>query len=53
VYKDQYKSKLTTPQQAIEPVPDTCTIVHGMASGEPGALLGAIAERRVPGNSER
>lgn len=49
MYKDEYKSKLTTPQQAIEPIPDTCTIVHGMASGEPAALLGAVAERARAG----
>ena len=49
MYKAEYKSKLRTPQQAIETVPDTCTIVHGMASGEPGALLGAVAERARAG----
>ena len=49
MYKTESKSKLTSPQQAIEPVPDTCTIVHGMASGEPGALLGAVAERARAG----
>ena len=30
MYKAEYKSKLRTPQQAIEPVPDTCTVVHGL-----------------------
>ena len=49
MYKDQYKSKLTTPQQAIESVPDTCTIVHGLGSAEPGALLEAVAERARAG----
>lgn len=49
MYMAEYKRKLTTPQKAIGPVPDTCTIVHGMASGEPAALLGAVAERARAG----
>jgi len=49
VYKAEYKRKLTSPQQAIEPVPDTCTVVHGLGSAEPGALLGAVAERARAG----
>ena len=53
MYKAEYKSKLTTPQKAIGPVPDTCTIVHGMASGEPAALLGAIAERARAGKFKK
>ena len=49
MYQAEYKRKLTTPQKAIGPVPDSCTIVHGMASGEPSALLEAVAERARAG----
>ena len=49
MYKAEYQRKLTTAEQAIEPVPDICTIVHGMASGEPAALLGAVAKRASAG----
>jgi len=49
MYEAEYKRRLTTPQKAIAPVPDTCTIVHGMAAGEPAALLGAVADRARAG----
>jgi itaconate CoA-transferase len=45
MYRQEYRSKLTTPDQAVEPIKDSATIVHGMANGEPPALLGAIARR--------
>jgi itaconate CoA-transferase len=45
MYRQAYRRKLTTPDQAVEPIKDSATIVHGMASGEPPALLAAIADR--------
>lgn len=45
MYRAEYRRKLTTPDQAVEPIKDSATVVHGMASGEPPALLGAIARR--------
>ena len=45
MYRQAYRRKLTTPEQAVEPIKDSATIVHGMASGEPPALLAAIAHR--------
>lgn len=45
MYRAEYRRKLTTPEQAVEPIKDSATVVHGMASGEPPALLGAIARR--------
>src|SRR5664280_1607554 len=45
MYRPAYRRKLTTPEQAVEPIKDSATIVHGMANGEPPALLAAIAHR--------
>jgi itaconate CoA-transferase len=45
MYQQAYRRKLTTPEQAVAPIKDSATIVHGMASGEPPALLAAIARR--------
>ncbi|MCX5888183.1 MAG: 4-hydroxybutyrate--acetyl-CoA CoA transferase [Deltaproteobacteria bacterium] len=45
MYSREYRGKLTTPGQAVAAIPDSATIVHGMATGEPPALLGAIADR--------
>ena len=45
MYRQAYRRKLTTPEQAVEPIQDSATIVHGMANGEPPALLAAIAHR--------
>jgi itaconate CoA-transferase len=45
MYRQIYRRKLTTPEQAVAPIKDSATIVHGMASGEPPALLAAIARR--------
>ena len=43
MYRQEYRRKLTTPDQAVAPIRDAATIIHGMASGEPPALLAAIA----------
>jgi itaconate CoA-transferase len=45
MYKGDYQKKLTTPAKAVEPIAHGSTIVHGMGTGEPPALLGAIADR--------
>src|SRR5512139_4034024 len=45
MYRQAYRHKLTTPEQAVAAIKDSATVVHGMASGEPPALLGAIAHR--------
>jgi itaconate CoA-transferase len=45
MYKGQYQKKLISPAKAVEHVTDGSTIVHGMGTGEPPALLGAIADR--------
>jgi itaconate CoA-transferase len=45
MYGQEYHRKLTTPEKAVADIADGVTIVHGMATGEPPALLGAIADR--------
>ena len=45
MYRREYRRKLTTPEQAVADIADAATIVHGMATGEPPALLQAIADR--------
>jgi itaconate CoA-transferase len=45
MYQSDYQRKLTTPAKAVEYIAPGNTIVHGMATGEPPALLGAIADR--------
>jgi itaconate CoA-transferase len=50
MYREEYQRKLTTPEQAVAWIVDGATVVHGMATGEPPALLGAIADRVRQGN---
>jgi itaconate CoA-transferase len=45
VYTSEYKRKLTTPEKAVKRIKNNSTIIHGMATGEPPALLKAIADR--------
>ncbi len=45
MYEAQYKSKLTTPQRAVELIPARGTLSMGMAFSEPPALLAALEER--------
>jgi itaconate CoA-transferase len=45
MYKGDYQKKLTTPAKAVAPIAHGSTIVHGMGTGEPPALLGAMADR--------
>jgi itaconate CoA-transferase len=50
MYRDLYNKKLTTPAKAVASIPNGGRIVHGMASGEPPALLRAIAGRLRAGD---
>jgi itaconate CoA-transferase len=45
MYSGEYQSKLRTPAQAVGDINNGATIVHAMGTGEPPALLGAIADR--------
>jgi len=45
MYKGEYQKKLTLPAKAVERIAPESTIVHGMGTGEPPALLGAVADR--------
>ncbi len=45
MYGSEYETKLTTPEIAAEMINDGDSIIHGMAIGEPPALLEAIAKR--------
>jgi itaconate CoA-transferase len=45
MYKGDYQKKLTTPAKAVEHIAHGSTVVHGMGTGEPPALLGALADR--------
>jgi len=50
MYRDLYDKKLTTPDKAVSSIRSGSRIIHGMASAEPPALLGAIAERLRAGD---
>lgn len=50
MYRDLYDAKLTTPEKAVASISNGSKIIHGMASAEPPALLGAIAERLRAGD---
>ena len=45
MYEGDYQKKLTTPAKAAAHIAHGSTIVHGMGTGEPPALLGGIADR--------
>jgi itaconate CoA-transferase len=49
-YSGEYKRKLTTPEEAIGPIPNGAVMVHGPAVSEPPALLSAIAARARAGD---
>jgi len=51
-YAVEYERKLTTPQEAVEPIQNGALIVHGLAAAEPPDLLGAIADRARAGDLE-
>lgn len=50
MYRSEYSQKLATPEKAVEDINNSSTIVHGMAVGEPPALLAAIADRARSGD---
>jgi itaconate CoA-transferase len=45
MYRSEYKKKLMSAEMAVQMINDEDTIIHGMAAGEPPALLGTIADR--------
>jgi itaconate CoA-transferase len=45
MYAQEYRKKLTTPEQAVAGIAPGATIVLAMGTGEPPALLEAIAQR--------
>lgn len=47
MHSSQYKSKLTTPEQAVKLIDRKCNIAFGMAVSQPPALLAAIAKRAL------
>jgi len=49
VYDDEYQTKLTTPEKAVQRIKDGDTIIHGTTIAEPPALLQAIANRARAG----
>ena len=49
-YAAEYEQKLTTPEKAVERIKNGDTIVHGLATGEPPALLSGIADRARAGD---
>jgi len=52
VYESEYRSKLTTPEQAVEIIPARGTLSMGMAVSEPLALLRALEARVKAGTVE-
>lgn len=46
----EYKQKLTTPRKAVKEISHGDTIVHGLSTAEPPALLAAIADRAREGD---
>ena len=51
-FADIYKSKLTTPDEAVAAIPSNSKMAMGMAMAEPPALLRALAERARAGGIE-
>jgi itaconate CoA-transferase len=45
MYQGDYQKKLTSPARAVEHIAPGSTLVHGMGTGEPPALLAALADR--------
>ena len=46
----EYRKKLTTAQDAVTPIKNGDTIVHGLTIAEPPALLAAVADRARAGD---
>lgn len=45
MYREEYRRKLTSLESAVGRIKDGSTVVHGMGTAEPPALLAAIAHR--------
>src|SRR5579875_2592435 len=52
MYEREYRSRLTTPEQAISLIPKRGTLSMGMAASEPPALLAALEDRVRNGGIE-
>ncbi len=50
MYKGDYQKKLTTAAKAVENIAPGSTVVHGMGTGEPPALLESLADRLRAGD---
>jgi itaconate CoA-transferase len=50
MFSGEYRQKLMTPAEAVASIAAGSTIVNAMASGEPPALLAALAQRVRAGN---
>jgi len=48
-FKEMYRSKLTTPDQAVKVVESGTMVVLPLGNGEPPALMGALAQRVLAG----
>ncbi len=49
-HSTEYRKKLTTAQDAVAPIKNGDTIVHGLTIAEPPALLAAVADRARAGD---
>ena len=52
-FDDQYQSKLTTPEKAVEVIKDRSNLIMGMGVGQPPALMKAVGERARNGDFTR
>ncbi len=50
IYVDEYKKKLLSSEEAVAPIANGNTIIHGVTIAEPPALLKAIADRLRAGD---
>jgi len=50
MYRGDYQKKCTTPESAVAHIAPGSTVVHGMGTGEPPALLESLAERLRAGD---
>lgn len=52
-YLSEYRHKLTTPEKAVEAIPDGATLIYGLVMAEPPGMLAAIAKRLRSGDLKR
>jgi itaconate CoA-transferase len=53
MFQDEYHRKLTTPEKAVEVIPNGATLIYGLVMAEPPALLTAIGKRLRSGDLKR